>query len=84
VHHGKAILFAANDVVFPAQGPWDQAFDFGFDDLNVPFADLPAPGQRIPHGAPILTFFAKAKSSAECEASLVKLAGDLDRAVGGR
>jgi predicted ATP-grasp superfamily ATP-dependent carboligase len=83
VYHGKAILFAANDLVFPAKGPWDQAFDFSIDDLNVPFADLPAPGQQFPRGAPILTFFAKAKSSADCEAALVKMAGDLDRAVGG-
>jgi len=80
--HGKAILFAASDLVFPAKGPWDQAFDFRFDDLDVPFADLPAPGQHIPRGAPILTFFAKAESSAECEAALVKMAGDLDRAMG--
>ena len=82
--HGKAILFAESDVVFPGEGPWNTAMDHSLADLDVPFADIPATGQRIPRGSPVLTFFASANSSEECEAELRKIALDLDRALAGR
>ncbi len=81
-HHGKAILYAADDLVFPAAGPWSSAYDFLLADLDVPFADLPTPGQRISRGSPVLTFFAAGDSLAECEILLRKTALDLDRALG--
>jgi predicted ATP-grasp superfamily ATP-dependent carboligase len=82
--HGKAVLFARVDIEFPKDGPWTAAFDFALDSLQVPFADVPAPGQHILRGAPILTFFSNAASMAECESALVKIAADLDRALGKR
>ncbi len=82
--HGKAILFARTDLVFPEDGPWNAAFEFRLADLDVPFADIPAPGQRISRGSPVLTFFAAADSQAECEAELRKIAFGLDRSLGGR
>jgi predicted ATP-grasp superfamily ATP-dependent carboligase len=45
----------------------------------VTYADIPAPGEKIRAGRPVLTFFARADSPAACEAKLREVAGDLDR-----
>jgi predicted ATP-grasp superfamily ATP-dependent carboligase len=43
------------------------------------FADLPAAGERIEAGRPILTFFARAGSPSACKDALRGIAEDLDR-----
>jgi predicted ATP-grasp superfamily ATP-dependent carboligase len=77
---GKAILFARDGLDFPDDGPW-------MAELREPkpvqellsFADIPAAGERIDAGKPILTFFAAADSPSACEDVLRQIAADLDR-----
>jgi predicted ATP-grasp superfamily ATP-dependent carboligase len=77
---GKAILFAPKTFSFPADGPWASV-------LRVPpspaelaaYADIPAAGEQVRAGRPVLTFFARADSPAACEAKLREVADDLDR-----
>lgn len=82
---GKAILFARADLMFPQEGPW-------LDELRSPspleeppaFADIPAAGQPIPAGKPILTFFVRGGSVEECAEELRRRAEALDcRLFGG-
>jgi hypothetical protein len=75
-HHGKAILFARADLRFPADGPWAK-------ELTAPaewpdFADLPRPGDAIPAGRPILTFFATGPSAEACVTELRRTALELE------
>ena len=62
----KGILYARETLEFPKQGPWMEAFDYALDDLAVPYADIPHPGDRIEKGHPILTLFASAADPQEC------------------
>jgi predicted ATP-grasp superfamily ATP-dependent carboligase len=76
---GKAILFARTSLIFPHEGPWCSHLEAGAAPRAMPdFADIPSPGQQIELGSPILTFFARAGSSAACRDSLRLIAGDLD------
>jgi predicted ATP-grasp superfamily ATP-dependent carboligase len=77
---GKGILFAQQDLVFPASGPWltELGSPTPLHELPV-YADIPAAGDRIPAGRPVLTFFARGDSVQGCEETLRELAGDLDR-----
>jgi predicted ATP-grasp superfamily ATP-dependent carboligase len=77
---GKAILFARADVLFPADGPWmsEARSPKPIDELPA-FADIPAAGERIEAGRPILTFFVRAGSFSDAEDSLRRIAADLDR-----
>ena len=60
---GKAILFAPKLLVFPDRGPWIVRTD----PRNCPdFADIPAPGEVIEEGWPILTIFAQGDTPDEC------------------
>jgi predicted ATP-grasp superfamily ATP-dependent carboligase len=75
---GKAILFAATAITFPADGPWHSALDEPFDPWPMPaFADIPAAGSIIEPGQPILTIFAAGANEAECAARLHERAGAL-------
>jgi predicted ATP-grasp superfamily ATP-dependent carboligase len=77
---GKAILFARDDLHFPADGPWMAELRSPTPVREMPgFADIPAAGERIEAGRPILTFFARAGSSSACEDALRSIAADLDR-----
>ncbi len=77
---GKAILFARNDLHFPAEGPWMAELRSPKPLQELPgFADIPAAGERIEAGKPVLTFFAAADSPAACEDALRQIAADLDR-----
>ncbi len=79
-HVGKAILFARADLIFPADGPWLSALRTRAPLHELPaFADIPATGEHIPRGRPVLTFFARAESVAACLDSLQAQAADLDR-----
>ena len=77
---GKAILFAKQDLHFPADGPWlkELRSPRPVDELPA-FADIPAADTAIAAGRPILTFFAKGDSPAICEETLRQIAADLDR-----
>jgi predicted ATP-grasp superfamily ATP-dependent carboligase len=77
---GKAILFAQDDLHFPADGPWLTELRSPRPVQELPgFADIPAAGERIEKGKPILTFFSAADSSFACEYALRQIAADLDR-----
>ncbi len=76
---GKAILFARQDLSFPRTGPWDTVPRSPLPPLEMPaFADIPAAGQPIQAGKPILTFFSRADSESGCEDLLRQIAADLD------
>jgi predicted ATP-grasp superfamily ATP-dependent carboligase len=82
---GKAILFARADLHFPADGPWLAELRSPKPVQLLPgFADIPAAGERIDKGKPILTFFAAADSLSACEEALRQIAVDLDRWLFGR
>ena len=77
---GKAILFARDDLHFPADGPWMTELRSPRPVQEMPaFADIPAAGDPIEKGKPILTFFAAADSASACEDTLRQIAADLDR-----
>ena len=77
---GKAILFARESLVFPADGPWVEVSRFPPSIEKMPsFADIPHAGDCIKRGQPVLTFFARGRTAEPCEAELRCLAGDLDR-----
>ncbi|HTU19830.1 MAG TPA: ATP-grasp domain-containing protein [Gemmataceae bacterium] len=77
---GKAILFARDDLHFPADGPWMAELRSPNPVSDLPaFADIPAAGEFIEAGKPILTFFAAADSTSACEDALRQIAADLDR-----
>jgi predicted ATP-grasp superfamily ATP-dependent carboligase len=82
---GKAILFAARALTFPADGPWRSVIEAPPAPWDLPaFADVPAAGERIRAGRPVLTFFARAATEAECLLRLRATAADLDtRLFGG-
>jgi predicted ATP-grasp superfamily ATP-dependent carboligase len=77
---GKAILFARDHLHFPAEGPWMAVLRSPKPIHELPaFADIPAAGEAIEAGKPILTFFATADSATACEDVLRRIAVDLDR-----
>jgi predicted ATP-grasp superfamily ATP-dependent carboligase len=76
---GKAILFAKAALVFPPAGPWQTVLEQPGDIGEMPeYADIPAAGERIPVGGPILTLFARAASVAACLNQLRRQAANLD------
>jgi predicted ATP-grasp superfamily ATP-dependent carboligase len=76
---GKAILFARAPLVFPEDGPWQPTLTRSGPIEEMPaFADIPQAGQRIAACRPILTFFARAVSEADCLDHLRRIARDLD------
>jgi predicted ATP-grasp superfamily ATP-dependent carboligase len=82
---GKAVLFASQDLVFPADGPWMAELRSPAPLHETPaFADIPAAGERIAAGRPVLTFFARADWADACEDALRQTARDLDRWLFGR
>jgi predicted ATP-grasp superfamily ATP-dependent carboligase len=75
---GKVYLYAQDDLVVPAQGPWLETLDqpaTGWRD----FADIPHEGERIECGQPIMTLLARAGSDSSCQALLRERAEALDR-----
>jgi predicted ATP-grasp superfamily ATP-dependent carboligase len=80
---GKAIYFAPHQIVFPTAGPWDADLSGAFDPWRLPgFADIPAPGDVIEPGWPVLTFFAPGSTTDECRAKLIEGAAELDDLFG--
>jgi predicted ATP-grasp superfamily ATP-dependent carboligase len=68
--HGKAVLFATRDMIWPRHGPWDAALVVGLGGLSAPFADIPHAGASILRGQPICTLLAAAESEEGCVAAL--------------
>jgi predicted ATP-grasp superfamily ATP-dependent carboligase len=78
---GKAVLFARAPLVFPEGGAWQPG---GEGPWRLPeLADVPPPGTRIGAGRPVLTFFTRGASLANCRERLQRIAADLDRRLGG-
>jgi predicted ATP-grasp superfamily ATP-dependent carboligase len=77
---GKAILYAPDDLTFPADGPWLSELRSPTPlDVAPDFADIPAPGEVIPRGRPVLTFFVSRAELDSCENALRVIADDLTR-----
>jgi len=77
---GKAILFAPADLAFPENGPWLSELDKSTAlHLAPDFADIPAAGEVIPRGHPILTFFVHKAKLGACEDALRERAEELIR-----
>ena len=82
---GKAILFARKTFRFPDTGPWLSALQAVSCLRDLPaFADIPLAGEDIEAGSPILTFFSRADSPANCARALRQIAADLDRCLFGQ
>lgn len=72
---GKAVLFARQALTVPNDGPWLAALRGPSGPWELPaFTDIPATGQRIDAGRPVLSLFARAASMAACEGELRRLA----------
>lgn len=65
----KGVLYARRDLAFPAEGPWLDSLDTPVHDWPA-HADIPAPGEAIPNGCPILTLFATGPDEASALAAL--------------
>jgi predicted ATP-grasp superfamily ATP-dependent carboligase len=80
---GKAIYYARQELIFPADGPWMAALRLppGVDDAE--YADIPHPGERIVRGRPVMTVFASGNSSPECLWRVREKLRALDRCLRG-
>ena len=72
--YGKAIVFARRDVVVGDTRPWLER-----DDVR----DVPFPGERIRHGRPVCTVFARAADQQACYAGLVVAARGVEETLMG-
>jgi predicted ATP-grasp superfamily ATP-dependent carboligase len=76
---GKGIYFAPRSFRFPHSGPWDADLDGPFDPWKLPqFADIPAPGEPMHAGSPVLTMFAAGDSIEAVRTELQSRAAELD------
>jgi predicted ATP-grasp superfamily ATP-dependent carboligase len=76
---GKAVYYAARQVVVPEGGPWEDELRERPLFVKAPrFADIPAAGQRIAAGRPILTMFSAGQTIEECEMQLRETAREMD------
>ena len=80
---GKAILYACETFVFPADGPWLEALEPSVELHRSEYADIPHAGDVIARGHPVLTLFASAESAQECQAKLKEKVQALDRCLWG-
>jgi predicted ATP-grasp superfamily ATP-dependent carboligase len=72
---GKAILCAPRDTIFPADGPWSATRDRTVPPTQMPsFADIPAGGQDIPAGRPVLSVLVAGVTVEECLTELQRKA----------
>lgn len=81
----KAILYAPRRLVFPDSGPWDNSLSRQLDVWSLPdYADIPRPGAAIRSGAPILTIFACAATTAAALSELCVKASQVYHILGCR
>jgi predicted ATP-grasp superfamily ATP-dependent carboligase len=75
---GKAILYASRDGSFPAEGPWLATLRRPRPIEELPeFADIPAPGEPLLAGHPVLTVLARAGTEGDCLAGLIEAAREV-------
>ena len=67
---GKAVVYAPTEGVFPEVGPWLDSLGYRSPDAVPDYGDIPAPGEPLVPGHPVLTVFASASTPAECERRL--------------
>jgi predicted ATP-grasp superfamily ATP-dependent carboligase len=80
---GKGIWYAPRPLTFPHDGPWEDVLCRSpAVDQPPAFADIPAVGERISTGRPVITHFAAGLTVADCEAELRDMAAELDRLIG--
>jgi hypothetical protein len=73
------VLFARERLVFPVPGPWMTELHSPTPlGAPPPYADIPAAGEVIPAGRPVLTFLTGGDSPVACEQRLRQIAADLD------
>ena len=80
---GKAILYAMQSLVMPADGPWTASFDYPATEFRE-FADISHVGDVIDKGQPVMSLFAQADTEANCLVELQERARTLDRWLYGR
>ncbi len=77
-HVGKAILYAHDQFVFPADGPWKKRSREPQAASEMPtLADMPKPGTVIEAGKPILSAFVMGRTPASCLEQLQETANHL-------
>jgi predicted ATP-grasp superfamily ATP-dependent carboligase len=82
---GKAIYYAAEQIIFPPAGPWDESLAHCTDVWRRPdYADIPTPGQTLERSQPVLTIFAEGETEQSVLNTLKTRAADLDRRLGTR
>ncbi len=75
----KAIWYAPRPLMVPNSGPWEAVWhEPPAIDSPPAFADIPAAGQQIAAGRPVLTMFAAGAIVDECQRQLRTVASDLD------
>jgi uncharacterized protein len=80
---GKAIYFAPHTLTVPEDGPWMETFRHPPAIDSMPeFADIPAAGEVIKQGRPVLTCFARAADERLCRETLRGIARSLDTLFG--
>jgi predicted ATP-grasp superfamily ATP-dependent carboligase len=79
---GKAILFASDEVVFPAEGPWEKELRSPSDPWRLPtHADIPAAGTAVRTRQPILTVLTPGETLEAVTASLRRTVGEVELAL---
>jgi uncharacterized protein len=73
---GKAVIFAPGSTIFPDTGQWWNIRNTTVDEMP-PFADVPPAGTPVQAGHPVLTVFARAGSTNDCEALLQQIAAEV-------
>ncbi len=77
---GKGIYYAKETVTIPNDCPWrvpERGWTVGYE--MPAYADLPAAGDRIERGHPVLTILVRGASAEDCRQELEARARDLDR-----
>ncbi|MFO0968587.1 MAG: ATP-grasp domain-containing protein [Gemmataceae bacterium] len=75
---GKVILFARDDLLFPADDPWHESMSGHWNNFTPSLADIPQPNSLIRRGEPIMTLFAEAPTPQAVLESLQEKVGDIE------
>lgn len=68
---GKGVVFAPGRIVFPGEGPWEEVLLEPFAPWRVPrYADIPAAGEVIEAGQPVLTVLVTGQTIEQCRGRL--------------
>jgi predicted ATP-grasp superfamily ATP-dependent carboligase len=76
---GKAILYGRAPLRFPDNGPWLESLNTDVENRQMrDYADIPASGETIEKGHPILTILVSGYAAEDVLEKLRDRAGDLD------